>query len=63
MLRRLARWTGFVFGAPVIALVVPGVDGDYAMLAAESEERLSEILRPLAQSFVEAGFHLNNDEA
>ena len=49
-------WRGFSFPQPVRALVVPGVDGDFIVAAAASEEGLEGLLNCLARSFRAAGF-------
>lgn len=49
-------WRGFAFPEPVLALVAPGVDGDFILVAAATEERLSEVLENVVRSFGKAGF-------
>jgi hypothetical protein len=55
-LRQFGTWNGFALTPPVIALVAPGVDGDYAMVAADTERRVSDMLEVLVQAFAGAGF-------
>lgn len=52
----LRDWREFRFAEPVRALVAPGVDGDFILVAAASEERLGGLLDCLARSFRGAGF-------
>ena len=59
-LRRPGRWDRYILVPPVIAAIAPGVDGDYALLAADSEQRLSAILAALGRDFTAAGFQIKS---
>jgi hypothetical protein len=59
-LRQFGTWNGFTLTPPVIALVAPGVDGDYAMVAADTERRVSDMLEVLVRAFAGAGFAVHN---
>lgn len=59
-LRQFGTWNGFALTSPVIALVAPGVDGDYAMVAADTERRVSDMLGVLVQAFAGSGFVVYN---
>ncbi len=56
-------WRGFAFREPVRALVAPGVDGDFILVAAATEEKLEGVLRPVVRSLREAGFSISASEA
>ena len=49
-------WRSFTFPDSVLALVAPGVYGDWILVAAASEERLGVVLDCLIRSFRAAGF-------
>jgi hypothetical protein len=57
-LRRLGHWDGYIFAPPVVAAMAPGIDGDYALVATDSERRLAAILAILMREFTAAGFQI-----
>ena len=59
-LRTVWRWDEYELKRPVIALIAPGVDGDFALLAADSEYHLSGMLDILIREFIVAGFQVES---
>jgi hypothetical protein len=59
-LRKVWRWDEYELKRPVIALIAPGVDGDFALLAADSEYHLSGMLDILTREFIVAGFQVES---
>ena len=57
-LRQVRHWDEYDLKWPALALVAPGVDGDFALLAADSAQHLSGILGVLNREFIAAGFQV-----
>ena len=50
------NWSEFSFPSPAKVLVTPGVDGDFILVTAATEQSLKGVLKSLASSFSAAGF-------
>jgi hypothetical protein len=57
-LRTLDDWDQYALAPPVRALIAPGVDGDYAMLAADSAQNLDAMIGMIAAECMAAGFQM-----
>jgi hypothetical protein len=57
-LRQVRRWGEYDLKWPALALIAPGIDGDFALLAADSEQHLSGMLGVLSREFIAAGFQV-----